>query len=52
MDTQTESQMQGLSGEIARLVREQVDAYLQEKEAEKETRTPRLAMIATKGTLD
>src|SRR5579859_1671685 len=52
MDMQTESQVQGLSSEIARLVREQVDAYLQEKEAEKETRTPRLAMIATKGTLD
>src|SRR6266699_6525787 len=52
MDTQTESQVQGLSSDIARLVREQVDAYLQEKEVEKETRTPRLAMIATKGTLD
>jgi peroxiredoxin family protein len=52
MDMQTESQVQGLSSDIARLVREQVDAYLQEKEAEKETRIPRLAMIATKGTLD
>ncbi len=52
MDTQTEQQVQGLSPDIVRLVREQVDAYLQEKEAEKETRTPRLALIATKGTLD
>lgn len=52
MDMQTESQVQGLSSDIARLVREQVDVYLQEKEAEKETRIPRLAMIATKGTLD
>jgi peroxiredoxin family protein len=52
MDMQTESQVQGLSSDMVRLVREQVDAYLQEKEEEKETRTPRLAMIATKGTLD
>src|SRR5712691_7934351 len=52
MDTQTEGQAQALSSEIDRLVREKVDAYLQEKEAEKETRIPRLAIIATKGTLD
>ncbi|MGB8344654.1 MAG: DsrE/DsrF/DrsH-like family protein [Ktedonobacteraceae bacterium] len=52
MDMQTETQQEGLSPEIERLIRERVDAYLQEKEAEKETRTPRLAIIATKGTLD
>ncbi|GAC1350858.1 MAG: DsrE/DsrF/DrsH-like family protein [Ktedonobacteraceae bacterium] len=52
MDTQTESQAQALSSEIDRLVRERVDAYLQEKEAEKEQRVPRLAIIVTKGTLD
>ena len=52
MDAQMESQVQTLSSEIEHLVRERVDAYLKEKEAEKEQRIPRLAMIATKGTLD
>jgi len=52
MDMQTETPQQTLSPELERLIRARVDAYLQEKEAEKETRTPRLAIIATKGTLD
>ncbi len=53
METQTEGQVQTLSSEeIERIVRERVDAYLKEKEEEKEQRMPRLAIIATKGTLD
>ncbi len=53
METQTEGQVQTLSSEeIERIVRERVDAYLKEKEEEKEQRIPRLAIIATKGTLD
>lgn len=52
MDAQMESQVQTLSSEIEQLVRERVDAYLKEKEAEKEQRIPRMAIIATKGTLD
>jgi peroxiredoxin family protein len=52
MDTQTETQAQTLPADIERLVRERVDAYLREKEEEKATRTPKLAIIATKGTLD
>lgn len=52
METQAEVQVQALSSEIERLVRERVDAYLQEKEEEKAQRIPRLAIIATKGTLD
>jgi peroxiredoxin family protein len=41
-----------VSEELERIVRERVDAYLQEKEAEKEQKIPKLAIIATKGTLD
>ncbi len=53
METQTEGQVMTLSSEeLERIVRERVDAYLQEKEAEKEQKTPKLAIIATKGTLD
>ncbi|HVB74868.1 MAG TPA: DsrE/DsrF/DrsH-like family protein [Ktedonobacteraceae bacterium] len=52
MDTQAKVQSQALSEEIERLVRERVDAYLREKEEEKAQRTPRLALIVTKGTLD
>ncbi len=53
METQTEGQVMTLSSEeLERMVRERVDAYLQEKEAEKEQKTPKLAIIATKGTLD
>ncbi len=53
MDTRTESQLLTLSSEeLEQIVRKRVDAYLKEKEAEKEQRIPRLAMIATKGTLD
>jgi peroxiredoxin family protein len=52
MDTQTQIQEQTLPADIERLVRERVDAYLREKEEEKATRTPKLAIIATKGTLD
>jgi peroxiredoxin family protein len=53
METQTEGQVMTLSSEeLERIVRERVDAYLQEKEAEKEQKIPKLAIIATKGTLD
>jgi peroxiredoxin family protein len=53
METQTESQVMTLtSEELERMVRERVDAYLREKEAEKEQKIPKLAIIATKGTLD
>ncbi len=53
METQTEGQVMTLtSEELERIVRERVDAYLQEKEAEKEQKIPKLAIIATKGTLD
>jgi hypothetical protein len=53
METQTEGQVMTLtSEELERMVRERVDAYLQEKEAEKEQKIPKLAIIATKGTLD
>jgi peroxiredoxin family protein len=53
METQTEDQVMTLtSEELERMVRERVDAYLQEKEAEKEQKIPKLAIIATKGTLD
>lgn len=52
MDTRTETQEQTLPADIERLVRERVDAYLREKEEEKAQRTPKLAIIATKGTLD
>ena len=40
------------AADIQRLVREQVDAYLRQKEEEKAQRPPKLAIIATKGTLD
>ena len=53
METQTEGQVMTLSSEeLERMVRERVDAYLQEKEAQKEQKIPKLAIIATKGTLD
>ncbi len=53
METQIEGQVMTLtSEELERMVRERVDAYLQEKEAEKEQKIPKLAIIATKGTLD
>jgi peroxiredoxin family protein len=53
METQTEGQVMTLSsGELEQIVRERVDAYLKEKEAEKEQKIPKLAIIATKGTLD
>ena len=53
METQTEGQVMTLtSEELERMVRERVDAYLQEKETEKEQKIPKLAIIATKGTLD
>jgi len=53
METQTEGQVMTLtSEELERIVRERVDVYLQEKEAEKEQKIPKLAIIATKGTLD
>jgi peroxiredoxin family protein len=53
METQTEGQVMTLkSEELERIVRERVDAYLKEKEAEKEQKIPKLAIIATKGTLD
>ncbi len=52
MDTQQQTQEQLLSAGIERLVRDRVDAYLREKEEEKARRIPKLAMIATKGTLD
>lgn len=52
MDTQTEGQVQMPASELDRIIREKVDAYLQEKEAEKAERIPKLAIIATKGTLD
>jgi peroxiredoxin family protein len=53
METQTEGQvMTHSSEELERVIRERVDAYLQEKEAEKEQKIPKLAIIATKGTLD
>ncbi len=53
MEIQTEGQVMTLtSEELERMVRERVDAYLQEKEAEKEQKIPKLAIIATKGTLD
>ena len=53
METQTEGQVLTLtSEELERIVRERVDAYLQEKESEKEQKIPKLAIIATKGTLD
>ncbi len=37
---------------IERRVQERVDAYLAAKEAEKATRPKKMALIATKGTLD
>jgi peroxiredoxin family protein len=53
METQTEGQVMTLtSDELERMVHERVDAYLKEKEAEKEQKIPKLAIIATKGTLD
>ena len=53
METQTEGQVMTLSSEeLEQIVRERVDAYLKEKEAEKEQKIPKLAIIATKGTLD
>ncbi len=53
METRTEGQVMTLtSEELERMVRERVDAYLLEKEAEKEQKIPKLAIIATKGTLD
>ena len=53
METQTEGQVMTLtSEELERVVRERVDAYLKVKEAEKEQKIPKLAIIATKGTLD
>ena len=53
METQMEGQALTLtSEELERIVRERVDAYLQEKESEKEQKIPKLAIIATKGTLD
>jgi peroxiredoxin family protein len=52
MDTQVQTQEQTLPPDVERLVRERVDAYLQQKEEEKAQRTPKLAIIATKGTLD
>jgi peroxiredoxin family protein len=53
METQTEGQVLTLtSEELERIVRDRVDAYLQEKESEKEQKIPKLAIIATKGTLD
>jgi peroxiredoxin family protein len=53
METQTEGQVMTLSSEeLERIVRERVDAYLKEKEIEKEQKIPKLAIIATKGTLD
>ncbi len=53
METQTEGRVMTLtSEELERMVRDRVDAYLQEKEAEKEQKIPKLAIIATKGTLD
>jgi peroxiredoxin family protein len=52
MQTQTQSQEQFLPADIERLVQERVDAYLREKEEEKAQRPPKLAIIATKGTLD
>jgi peroxiredoxin family protein len=53
METQTEGQVMTLSSEeFERMVHERVDVYLKEKEAEKEQKIPKLAIIATKGTLD
>ncbi len=52
MDIQQQTHEQLLSANIERLVRDQVDAYLREKEEEKAQRPPKLAIIATKGTLD
>ena len=53
METKTEGQVMTLSSEeLEQIVRERVDAYLKEKEAEKEQKIPKLAIIATKGTLD
>ena len=53
METQTEGKVMTLtSEELEQMVRERVDAYLQEKEAEKEQKIPKMAIIATKGTLD
>jgi peroxiredoxin family protein len=53
METKTEGQVMTLSSEeLERIVRERVDAYLQKKETEKEQKIPKLAIIATKGTLD
>ncbi len=52
MDIQQHTQEQLLSADIERIVRDRVDAYLREKEEEKAQRTPKLAIIATKGTLD
>ncbi len=52
MDIQTQTQEQVLSADIERIVRERVDAYLREKEEEKAKQPPKLAIIATKGTLD
>ena len=53
METQTEGQVMTLSSEeLEQIVRERVDAYLKEKEAQKEQKIPKLAIIATKGTLD
>lgn len=52
MDTQQQTQAQLLSADIERLVRDQVDAYMRQKEEEKAQHIPKLAIIATKGTLD
>lgn len=52
MDIQQQTQEQLSSATIERLVRDQVDAYLRQKQEEKAQRAPKLAMIATKGTLD
>lgn len=52
MDIQRQAQERPLSADIERLVRDQVDAYLRQKEEEKAQHIPKLAMIATKGTLD
>jgi len=52
MDIQQQTYEQPLSANIERLVRDQVDAYLRQKEEEKAQRPPKLAIIATKGTLD
>jgi hypothetical protein len=42
----------GTSSEIEELVRRTVDGYLAEKDAQKATKPKKIALIATKGTLD